>query len=50
MNKVIVAIISITILEGLAIWQGINGAGLAGAIGAITGLGGFALGKHTKPK
>jgi len=50
MNKIIAAITAITILEGLAIWQGIDGALLGLAITAIAGLGGYSIGRRTKPK
>jgi len=44
----VAAIVSITILEGLAIMQGINGIVLASSIGVIAGLGGFIAGKKIK--
>lgn len=44
LTKAIVAITAIVILEGLAIWQGINGALLGLAIAAIAGLGGYEIG------
>jgi len=50
MNKAIVAIICITILASIAILKGIDGVLLAGACTLIAGLGGFAVGKITKPK
>lgn len=40
--KTIIAIIVIGLLEGAAIWQGINGAALAAGIAVIAGLGGYA--------
>ena len=39
------AIVSITILEGLAICYGIDGKILSGVIGVIAGLGGFIVGR-----
>ena len=50
MNKTIAAIIAITILEGLAIWQGINGALLGLTIAAIAGLGGYEIGYRRSKK
>lgn len=41
----IAAILSITVLEGLAIMQGINGIILSSTIGVIAGLAGFIVGK-----
>ncbi|MBA7637425.1 hypothetical protein ES703_45069 [subsurface metagenome] len=41
--KTIIAIIAIALLEGLAIWQGINGALFGIAIAAIAGLGGYSI-------
>lgn len=41
----IAAILCITVLEGLALWKGIDGKILSGAIGVIAGLGGFIAGK-----
>jgi len=49
-NKTIVAIIAITILEGLAIFKGINGAVFGIGIAAIAGLGGFAIGRFKRTK
>jgi len=46
----IIAILAITILEIVAITQGINGALLAGAIGIIAGLGGYTASKRRNPK
>jgi len=46
--KTLVAIIAIALLEGLALWQGINGTGLSIAVAAIAGLGGFAARKVKK--
>ena len=46
MNKTtMIAIIAIVVLEGIALAKGINGAGLAGALALIAGLGGYAIGK-----
>ena len=41
--KAIVAIIAIALLEGYAIYSGINGAVFGIAIAAIAGLGGYIL-------
>ena len=41
----IAAILSIAVIEGLAILQGINGVILSSAIGVLAGLGGFIAGK-----
>lgn len=41
--KTIVAIVAITLLEGLAVWAGHNGALFGVAIAAIAGLGGYSL-------
>lgn len=49
-TKVLVAILSIAVLEGIALWQGMNGAIFGVAIAAIAGLGGFTIGHVTKPK
>lgn len=43
LSKVIVAIAAITILELFALWQGIDGTVLAGAIAAVAGLGGYSV-------
>ncbi|MBA7644311.1 hypothetical protein ES703_52053 [subsurface metagenome] len=43
--KTIVAIIAIALIEGFAIYQGINGIMLSVAIAAIAGLGGYQLKK-----
>ena len=40
---VLVAIICIAILEGLAMWQGIDGRGFGIAVAAIAGLAGFTI-------
>ncbi len=39
----IIAIIAIVTLEGIALWQGIDGALLGLALVAISGLGGYEL-------
>ena len=39
----IIAIIAIVVLEGIALWQHVNGALLGLALVAISGLGGFQL-------
>ena len=52
-NKTIItliAILAITTLETIALYKGINGALLSLAFTAIAGLGGFILGKTSKPK
>lgn len=49
-NKTIVAIICITLLLGLAIWQKVDGAMLATGITLIAGLGGYAIGKAKAAK
>ena len=49
-STILTAIIAITLLEGLAIWRGINGALLGLAIAAIAGLGGYEIGWHRKKK
>jgi len=42
MNKAtLIAIIAIAALEGVALWKGIDGAGLASAFAIIGGLGGY---------
>lgn len=43
--KVYLAIISILILESIAILRGIDGKCLIGAVAMIAGLGGFSLGR-----
>jgi len=48
--KSISAIIALLILELIALIKGLNGALLSIGVGAIAGLGGFAIGKGTKPK
>lgn len=45
----ILAILCITTLEIIAIAQGIDGALLAGAIGIIGALGGYAVKRKVKP-
>ena len=42
-DKVVLGIVSITILEGIALTQGINGVGLSLSIAAISGLCGYTL-------
>lgn len=42
---IVLAIIAIAILEGLAIWKGLDGKMFAGAIGAICALGGVEIGR-----
>lgn len=39
----IIAIIAVVVLEGIALWQGINGALLGLALVTISGLGGYEL-------
>lgn len=46
----IVAIIAITILEGIALIMGINGAGLAVAVAIIAGLGGYKIARRENEK
>ena len=46
--KIITAITCITLLEALAIWQGINGAVFGIAIAAIAGLGGYEVARRKK--
>lgn len=48
LNKTIVAIVCITILLTVAMLKGFNGLALAGGLGLIAGLGGFAIGKTVK--
>lgn len=43
-SKTIIAIISIGILEAIALFRGIDGAYLSMAIAAMAGLGGFSFG------
>ena len=50
MDKTIIAIIAITLLEAFAIWKGIDGALLSIVIAAIAGLGGYAVASKKKPK
>ena len=50
MNKTIIAIMAITLLEAFAIWKGIDGAILSVVIAALAGLGGYAVGSKKKPK
>lgn len=49
-SKTIVAIVAILILATTAIIMGVNSGILASSIAAIAGLGGYALGRKTKPK
>lgn len=49
-TKVLTAIICITILEGIALFLGINGAIFGVAIAAIAGLGGYTIGQIKRPK
>jgi len=46
--KIIIAIISITTLEAIALFQGINGAILSVAVAAIAGLAGYELHRFRK--
>lgn len=48
--KTIVAIICITLLLGIALWQGINGVLLSSGIALIAGLGGYAVAKSKQGK
>ena len=48
--KVLAAIIAITILEGIALFLGINGAALSVAVAVIAGLAGFTIGYSKKTK
>ena len=48
-NKTIVAIICITLLLGIALWQKVDGAILSTGIALIAGLGGYALAKSKHP-
>ena len=45
--KALVAMGCITILEAIALLQGINGTLLSLGLAALAGLGGYALGKRT---
>lgn len=47
-SKTIVAIICVSILAGVALFKGIDGALLASALTLIAGLGGYAAGKAKK--
>lgn len=49
-TKVFTAIICITILEGIALWKGMDGAIFGIAIAAIAGLGGYTIRSIQKPK
>lgn len=46
----ITAIIAVAVLEGFAIWKGIDGASLASAFAIIGGLGGYGIFKHRSTK
>lgn len=48
--KVIVAIIAIALLEGYAIYSGINGAIFGIAIASIAGLGGYIIKQKRPPE
>jgi len=48
MDKTIVAIASLTVLEGLALYFHIDGQLFATVIALIAGLGGYHLGKNKK--
>ena len=49
--KACVAMACVTIIEVYAVSQGIDGVGLAAVVAALTGLGGYAIGKKTtKPE
>lgn len=50
LTKTTIAIIAITILATTAIITGLDSGILAAAITAIAGLGGYTLGRATKPK
>jgi len=50
LNKAIIAVIAITILESIALIKDIDGALFGIAIAAISGLGGFAIGKAPSKK
>lgn len=50
LNKGLIAIIAILILEGVALIKGINGAGLAASLAFIAGLGGYQIGKRRNSK
>ncbi len=43
--KILAVIVGITILEAIALFQGINGTQLVLVIGTLAGIGGFAFGK-----
>lgn len=49
-TKVLSAIVAIAILEGIALFMGMNGAIFGVAIAAIAGLGGYTIGQLKKPK
>jgi len=44
----VVSILGIVILEGIALWKGVDGVALSAGVAAIAGLGGFRLGKILK--
>lgn len=46
----IAAIIAILVLETLAIFNGVNGATLAGTIAIVAGIGGYTVGNVRKSK
>lgn len=46
-NKAIIAMFAITFLESIALLTGTNGALFGFAIAAISGLGGFVIGKKS---
>lgn len=46
----IIAIICITILQAVALVQGVNGTILSATIAALAGLGGYAIGKYRRSK
>jgi hypothetical protein len=54
MNKNIIptitSIISLTILEGIALYKGVDGQLLSLVVAVIAGLGGFHISKLIKPK
>lgn len=48
MSKAIVSMLCITALASIALLKGMDGLLLAGAVSALAGLGGFAVGRTTK--
>ena len=51
MNKItLAAVIGIVVLEGIALWQGINGALLSTAFVALGGLGGYEIARRKVKK